>query len=612
MTNSTQLSPRPSLGAQALEEQPIGALSAIPERDRPANQLVTAALPYANGSIHLGHLVESALTDIHVRRLKQKALSTGAEIRFVCADDQHGSAITLRAKKEGVEPEALIARLREEHLRDFEGFRIGFDHYHATHSDENRRLCEWVYGRLKDSGLIRKSAVRQLFDAQEGVFLADRLVKGGCPACRAPGQNGDNCERCGATYRALELIDPVSQISGGTPEVRDSEHVFFRLSDERVQGFCREWASEPGRLAPDALNKISEWLHEPLRDWDISRDGPYFGFEIPGEPGKYFYVWLDAPLGYLAAAFAFFEKEGRSGEWANLTRADIAGQGASLATFGAKPREGRIAAPWEITHVIGKDILYFHALFWPALLHFSGLKTPKAIKTHGFLTIDGAKLSKSRANAVSARQYLDAGFDPEWLRFYFFSKLNGTSQDIDFTVDDFCSKINGSLVGKYVNLASRLAPFAAGPLRSAVNIDSSRHPLSVLARGRSAEIGQAFEALDFAKACRLLFALADEANQRVNEAQPWILAKDPSRAAELAEIIWAALGVFECLTRYLAPVLPDIARRAFAFLGTVDDGRPECQPIESGRALGAFAPLCARADAAALKAVFGGPARPAS
>lgn len=551
-------------------------------------RLITQALPYANGSLHLGHLEEAILTDIYVRHLRRRDLATGDRTVYVCADDQHGSAITLRARKEGIAPEALIERLRAEHIKDFNDFGIGFDHYHATHSEENRQLSELIYGRLKAAGLIHKAPVEQLFDEEAGVFLADRLVKGSCPACHAVDQYGDNCEKCGAGYSALELGSPISQISFTKPAKKTSEHIFFNLSDARVQDFCKAWASEPGRLPPDALNKLQEWFSKPLRDWDISRDGPYFGFEIPGEENKFFYVWLDAPVGYLASAQAYFNQAGSKDDFEDLTNP---------------------LSDWTIDHIIGKDILYFHALFWPAVLHFAGLKTPDSIKTHGFLTINGQKLSKSKGAIITARQYLDAGLDPEWLRFYFFSKINGSSQDIDFSIDDFCSKINSDIIGKYVNVASRLSPFFTGSLGSAVSVDCSGHPLIQYALSLDQEIFEALDSLDFAKACRLIFSIADEANKLISEAKPWLLAKDPACHAELALVACAGLCAFECITRHLSPAIPSIAAAAFSFLNTVDDGRAPSSAIEIGRKINAFSPLASRVDRTALSSIFS-PATP--
>lgn len=543
-------------------------------------QLITTALPYANGDIHIGHLIEYVEGDVFSRHQKQKHNNPDDEILFVCADDQHGSAITIRVQKEGISPEVLIERLRSAHVKDFTDFHIQFDHYHATHSEENRKLCELVYGRLKDAGLIYKAPVEQLFDEQAGVFLADRFVKGSCPICKAPDQYGDNCEKCGASYGALELIDPISQVSGTKPTARISDHVFFKLSEPRVQDFCRSWAATPGRLASDAVNKLSEWLSKDLRDWDISRDGPYFGFEIPGETNKFFYVWVDAPLGYFASASALLESQGRTELINDIT----------------SPQ-----SEWSISHIIGKDILYFHALFWPALLHFSGFKTPDAIKTHGFLTFEGKKLSKSKGTLIGARQYLDAGLDPEWLRFYFFSKINGTSNDIDFTINDFTNKVDSDLVGKYANIASRLAPFAANQLGGLLSADCANHPLVQFAKSLDGEISQAFEALDFAKAHRLIFSIADEANKLITDEKPWILAKDPSKAAELTTIVCAGLCAFECITRHLAPAIPSVAEKSFRFLGTVDDGRLPSSPILKGRLLGTFEPLCQRVDLKAIQ-----------
>jgi len=508
--------------------------------------LVTSALPYANGAIHLGHLVEYIQTDIWVRFQKMR----GHECWYVCADDTHGTPIMLRAEKEGISPERLIARVHGEHLRDFTGFHVAFDHYHSTHSEETRHYACDIYEKLKAVGLIEVRAIEQYYDPVKQMFLPDRFIKGECPKCGAADQYGDACEACGAAYAPTELKNPFSAVSGAKPELRASDHHFFRLSDARCEAFLRRWTQQEDHLPPEAANKLREWLGDEgenkLTDWDISRDAPYFGFEIPGAPGKYFYVWLDAPIGYMGA-------------FAHL----CAKQGLRFDDFWGKE------APAELYHFIGKDILYFHALFWPAELEFAGYRTPTRLFPHGFLTVDGAKMSKSRGTFITAESYLRAGLNPEWLRYYFAAKLSGTMEDIDLNLADFISRVNSDLVGKYVNIASRAAGFIdkrfGGKLLGEARAALFRSELPGLIEAGD-EIAECYERLDFARALRRIMALADQVNQYVDRHQPWVLAKSEGSEAQLHRICTLLIDAFRLLTVYLKPVLPHLAQRAEEFL----------------------------------------------
>lgn len=508
--------------------------------------LVTSALPYANGAIHLGHLVEYIQTDIWVRF--QKLI--GNQATYVCADDTHGTPIMLRAQNEGIEPEALIARVHQEHLRDFTGFNIAFDLYHSTHSDENRECAETIYRNLRDAGLIDVREIEQYYDEEKGMFLPDRFIKGECPKCGAADQYGDNCESCGAAYTPSELKNPRSAVSGSVPVLKPSQHYFFKLSDPRCQQFLRDFT----RSAPDgipvlqheAANKMQEWLgaagENKLSDWDISRDAPYFGFAIPDAPGKYFYVWLDAPIGYMGAFKALAKKEGLGFDayW--------------------KPD-----AKTELIHFIGKDILYFHALFWPAMLHEGGFRVPTRICAHGFLTVDGAKMSKSRGTFITAESYLQQKLNPEWLRYYFASKLNGTMEDIDLNLDDFIAKVNSDLVGKYVNIASRCAGFIKKQFEGALGQTDRAVFDRIITDEALAEVAAAMEARDSARAMRQIMHLADEANLYVNDKQPWLLAKDPEQREQLHIVATTALNLFRSLSVLLKPVLPAVASQIETF-----------------------------------------------
>jgi methionyl-tRNA synthetase len=540
--------------------------------------LVTSALPYANGAIHLGHLVEYIQTDIWVRF--QKLI--GNQATYVCADDTHGTPIMLRAEKEGITPEALIARVHNEHLRDFTGFHINFDLYHSTHSDENRECAETIYRNLQAAGLIDVREIEQYYDLEKGMFLPDRFIKGDCPKCGAADQYGDNCESCGAAYTPSDLKNPRSAVSGSVPVLKPSQHYFFKLSDPRCQQFLRDFT----RSAPDgipvlqheAANKMQEWLgaagENKLSDWDISRDAPYFGFAIPDAPGKYFYVWLDAPIGYMGAFKALAKKEGLD--------------------FDAYWKPG---SQTELVHFIGKDILYFHALFWPAMLHEGGFRVPTRICAHGFLTVDGAKMSKSRGTFITAESYLQQKLNPEWLRYYFASKLNGTMEDIDLNLDDFIAKVNSDLVGKYVNIASRCAGFIRKQFDGALGETDRAVFDRIVTDEALAEIAAAFEARDSARALRQIMHLADEANLYVNDKQPWLLAKDPEQRAQLHQVASTALNLFRSLTVLLKPVLPALSSQVEAFYNATPlvwaDAR---NPLAAGHRINDYAHLMNRIE----------------
>ncbi|MGB0126865.1 MAG: methionine--tRNA ligase [Rhodocyclaceae bacterium] len=509
---------------------------------------VTSALPYANGAIHLGHLVEYIQTDIWVRFQKMR----GHECWYVCADDTHGTPIMLRAEKEGISPEALIARVHGEHTRDFAGFHVAFDNYHSTHSDETRFYSEDIYRKLKAAGLIDVRAVEQFYDPVKQLFLPDRYIKGECPKCGAKDQYGDSCEVCGAAYAPTDLVRPYSAVSGATPVRKESDHYFFRLSDPRCQQFLRDFTQKEGRLQPEAANKMNEWLGEAgetrLSDWDISRDAPYFGFEIPDALGKYFYVWLDAPIGYF----------GSLRNLAALTRA------IDLASFTeAGPAA---AAGTEMYHFIGKDILYFHALFWPAMLAHSGYRVPTKVFAHGFLTVDGQKMSKSRGTFITAESYLQQKLDPEWLRYYYAAKLNGTMEDLDLNLDDFIARVNSDLVGKYINIASRCAGFIGKRFGGRLAEIERRAMAEFDSAWQAGEIRTAYEERDYSRALREIMRLADRANLYVNDNKPWELTKVEGSESRLQEVCSTALAMFRDLTLYLKPVLPRLAANVEAFL----------------------------------------------
>lgn len=502
----------------------------------PRKILVTSALPYANGSIHLGHMLEYIQTDMWVRFQKHR----GNQCVYVCADDAHGSAIMLRAEKEGITPEQLIANVKAEHSADFADFLVDFDNFHSTHSEENRELSSEVYLKLRDAGHIAQRSVTQYFDPQKQMFLADRFIKGTCPKCAAPDQYGDNCEKCGATYAPTELKDPKSAISGATPVLKDSQHFFFKLPDfqQMLEGWTRS-----GTLQDAVANKIAEWLDAGLQEWDISRDAPYFGFEIPGEPGKYFYVWLDAPIGYMAS-------------FKNLCARRPA------LDFDAYWGKDSTA---ELYHFIGKDIINFHALFWPAMLEGAGYRKPTALNVHGFLTVNGEKMSKSRGTFIKARTYLDH-LAPEYLRYYFASKLGRGVDDLDVNLDDFVQKVNSDLVGKVVNIASRCAGFVHKGNNGVLVAANAAPELTQAFLDATPSIAEAYEVRDFARAMREIMALADRANAWIAEKAPWSLAKQEGRADEVQAVCAVGINLFRQLVIFLKPVLPELAREAERFL----------------------------------------------
>ncbi|MCL2644464.1 MAG: methionine--tRNA ligase [Betaproteobacteria bacterium] len=554
--------------------------------------LVTNALPFANGDIHLGHLVGYTQADIWVRFQRMR----GHTVHYVCADDTHGTPIMLRAEKEGITPEALIARVHGEHLRDFTDFGIIFDNYYTTHSPENRAFAEDIYTQLKAANLIEARSIEQFYDPVKEMFLPDRFIKGECPKCGAQDQYGDNCEACGAAYAPAELKNPRSAVSGATPVLRTSEHYFFRLSDIRVVAFLREWTTGeacPGtrRLQPEAANKMREWLgsegEDKLTDWDISRDAPYFGFEIPDAPGKYFYVWLDAPIGYLASFRNFAEKTG------GICVEDYieAKKAAALGT--------------EMVHFIGKDILYFHALFWPAMLEFAGYRTPNQLCVNGFLTVDGTKMSKSRGTFITARSWLDQKLDPEALRYYFASKSNGSMEDVDLNLDDMIARVNADLVGKYINLASRCAGFINKRFDGRLGATDATATQAFIDAGKENTIADAFEARDFGRAIRETMRLADLANQYVNEKKPWELAKQEGKEEELHIVCSTALTLFRDLTRALKPVLPSLSNQVEQFLAIPPlDWQGQWQPLPAGHRINPYSHLMTRIERARIDALI--------
>ena len=535
--------------------------------------LVTSALPYANGPIHVGHLVEYIQTDIWARFQKMR----GHICYYVCADDAHGTPIMLRAEQEGISPERLIERIGREHRADFSAFSVAFDNFYSTHSPENRRLAESIYQTLNAAGHISRRTIKQAFDPEKKMFLPDRFIRGGCPSCGAADQYGDSCEACGATYSPTDLKNPVSALSGATPVERESEHYFFRLAD--FEAMLREW-TRAGRLQAEVGNKLDEWFEAGLREWDISRDAPYFGFEIPAAPGKYFYVWLDAPMGYLASFKNLCEARGL--DFDAWTRAD---------------------SETELYHFIGKDIIYFHALFWPAILHGSGFRTPTAVFAHGFLTVDGQKMSKTRGTFITARAYLEH-LDPEYLRYYFAARLGAGIDDIDLNLDDFLLRVNADLVGKVVNIASRSAGFIEQ--RFAGRLASGHHD-AALFNGLAAaaeDIAGAYERREYAEAMRAIMALADRTNQYIDGHKPWLIAKEPGRERELQAICSQGLNCFRLLMLYLKPVLPVLAEKAETFLNIGPLQWADAETALHGHTINPFKPLLRRVEKERIEAMI--------
>ena len=537
----------------------------------PRQILVTSALPYANGPLHLGHIIEAVQTDVWVRFQKMQ----GHDCLYVCAEDTHGTPIMIKAQTEGVTPEALIARVAEEHRADYRDFLIGHDHFHSTHSDENRYFTDLMFERLNAAGHITRRSVRQAYDETAGMFLPDRYVRGTCPTCKTPDQYGDSCEACGATYTPAELLDPKSTISGTPPVWRESEHLFFALG--HFDAMLREWVAS-GSLQPAVRAKLDEWFASGLQDWDISRDAPYFGFGIPGHPGKYFYVWFDAPIGYLGSFKALCDRRGI--DMQHYLKPD---------------------SPTELFHFIGKDISYFHTLFWPAVLHGSGFRRPTAVHVHGFLTINGQKMSKSRGTFITARRYLEH-LPAEPLRYYFAAKLGPGVDDIDLSLEDFTARVNSDVVGKLVNIASRCAGFVsrAGG-RLATNLpEPELHAEFAAAAPRIAAL---YEARDYSQAMREIMQLADRANQYVDARKPWALARDPQQAQAALEVATQGINLFRVLMLYLAPVLPQMACKAAAFLGTPLARWSEVDAPLLGTELAAYEPLATRLEPKAVAAL---------
>ncbi len=536
--------------------------------------LVTSALPYANGPIHIGHLVEYIQTDIWARFQKMR----GHNCYYVCADDAHGTPIMLRARQEGITPEALIARIALEHQADFAAFRIGFDNYHSTHSPENQYCANLIYERNRDAGHIAKRTITQAYDPVEQMFLPDRFIKGECPKCGAADQYGDNCEACGASYSPAELKNPRSAVSGAVPEQRESDHYFFKLAD--FEDMLRAW-TRGGALQKEIANKLDEWFEAGLQEWDISRDAPYFGFEIPDHPGKFFYVWLDAPIGYMASFKNLCDRTPGL-DFDHFWRAD---------------------STTELYNFIGKDIIYFHALFWPAMLHGAGFRPPTAVLAHGFLTVDGQKMSKSRGTFIRARTYLDH-LNPEYLRYYFAAKLGPTVEDIDLNLEDFTLRVNSDLVGKVVNIGSRCAGFITKRFAGRLADDLMDVALFEDFTAAGASIAEAYERREFSRATREIMALADRANQWIDERAPWVVAKDPAREAELQAICSQGLNLFRLLIGYLRPVLPGTAAGAEAFLRITALTWADLDRPLLGHVIGEFTPLMTRVDPKQIQAML--------
>ncbi len=528
--------------------------------------LITSALPYANGPIHLGHMLEHIQTDIWSRFQKMR----GHNCLFVCADDAHGTPIMLRAQNEGITPEQLIEKSSTDHQADFSGFSIGFDNYHSTHSDENKELSSLIYTRLRDAGHINSRVIQQAYDPEKGMFLPDRFIKGECPKCDAKDQYGDNCEACGASYSSTELKNAVSALSGAKPIEKDSEHFFFKLGD--FEEMLKKWSTD-GHIQKEVANKLNEWFEGGLQEWDISRDAPYFGFEIPDAPGKFFYVWLDAPVGYMASFKNLCEQ-----------RDDL-----NFDDYWAEDSKT------ELYHFIGKDIAYFHTLFWPAMLTGAKFRTPTAVFCHGFLTVNGAKMSKSRGTFIMASTYLKH-LNPEYLRYYLAAKMSNDLSDMDLNMDDFMLRVNSDLVGKVVNIASRCAGFIKKRFdgKLADNLSEPELYAEFVTQGES--IAEQYENREFGHAMRSIMALADKANQYIDEKEPWVIAKQEGKDEELHAICSMGIQMFRALIGYLKPVLPVTAEKAEAFLNTGELRWDEIKNPILGQAINKFKPLMTRVE----------------
>ena len=537
----------------------------------PRKILVTSALPYANAPLHIGHMLEQAQTDIWVRFQR----SRGHECRYVCADDAHGTAIMLSAEASNRTPEEHIAAIQAKHEQDSAGFLIQFDHYHSTHSPENQRWSETIFKRLEQGGHIAVREITQAFDPEKGLFLADRFIKGTCPKCKEPDQYGDNCEACGATYSPTDLINPISALSGATPIDKASSHLFFQLS--HFEDLLTTWIGSE-QLQPPIANKLREWLDAGLQDWDISRDAPYFGFEIPGYPGKYFYVWLDAPIGYIASHEALCRENGDDFDAYWLPGGDT-----------------------ELYHFIGKDIVNFHGLFWPAMLDSAGLRQPTAVYAHGFLTVNGVKMSKSRGTFILAETYLEH-LDPEYLRYYFAAKLSAGVDDIDLNLDDFVQRVNSDLIGKVVNIASRCAGFLRKKFDNRMSTECAEPELVQSFIDAGEHVAALYEAREFNRAMREIITLADRANQYIDEKKPWVMAKDETLADEVHDVCSVGVNLFRVLATYLKPVLPAMAEKSEAFLQHSLDWTALQAPLVDHE-LAPFRPLLQRVDAEVVAAM---------
>lgn len=571
---------------------PLPLLKApFPMSAAPRKLFVTTALPYANGRFHIGHMMEYIQADIWVRFQRMN----GAEVNFVCADDAHGAAITIAADKAGVTPQQFVAGIAAGRQQYLDGFHIAFDNWSSTDSPENHELAQAIYRDLRAAGLIETRSVEQFYDPEKGMFLADRFIKGECPNCHSKDQYGDNCEVCGAVYAPTELINPYSALSGAKPELRSSEHFFFKLSDPRCEAYLKEWTAAAGHVQPEVQNKLREWLYKKedgtggLGDWDISRDAPYFGIEIPDAPGKYFYVWLDAPVGYLASLKNLLDKacveagDDAIGYTQYMAQTDL-----------------------EQVHFIGKDIITFHTLFWPAMLHFSGRKAPDAVYVHGHLTVSGEKMSKSRGTGIDPLRYLEVGLNPEHLRYYIAAKLSGRNEDIDFNPDDFVARVNSDLVGKYVNIASRSAGFIGkrfGGQLGAVTADGAE--LLAALRAEADSLRALYDGRDYARALRDTMALADRVNEYVDANKPWELAKNPELEARLHDVCTVCLEAFRLLTLYLKPVLPALAAKVEAFLKIAPlKWNDAAGTLGAGHAIDGYKHLMQRVDPALLDQLF--------
>jgi methionyl-tRNA synthetase len=552
---------------------------------------VTTALPYANANFHIGHIMEYTQADIWVRFQRMQ----GSEVHFVCADDAHGAPIMIAAEKAGKSPQQFVADIASGRQKYLDGFHISFDNWHSTDGAENHELSKEIYKALRANELISVKTIEQFFDPQKSMFLPDRFIKGECPKCGAKDQYGDSCEVCGAVYTPTELKNPFSVLTGATPVMKSSEHYFFKLSDPRCVEFLEQWTQAPGRLQPEVLNKIKEWFAKDedgnggLGDWDISRDAPYFGIEIPDAPGKYFYVWLDAPIGYLASLKNYFGKTGRD--------------------FDAFVKDEST----EQIHFIGKDITYFHTLFWPAMLHFSGRKTPNHVYVHGFLTVNGGeKMSKSRGTGLDPLKYLSLGMNPDWLRYYLAAKLNSKVEDVDFNPDDFVARVNSDLVGKYINIASRAAGFLSKRFGGQLSADVGVEGLTLLdaLRAHKGTIVELYETREFGKALREIMLLADRVNEYVDQNKPWELAKLEGKDQVLQDVCTVCIEAFRLLSIYLKPVLPALVAKVETFLQVAPMSFADADRTLGGHRIGGYEHLMQRVDPKLLEALFEPPAPP--